>query len=61
MIEIGRSLDIPVAANGVATRGHAELMRQLGCATLQGFAFAEPVTAAELETLLLRPPWRVAA
>ena len=39
-------------AEGVETLAHAELMRRLGCAYLQGYAFAEPMPAESLKRLL---------
>jgi diguanylate cyclase (GGDEF)-like protein len=45
IVEIGRSLDIEVAAEGVETMEHAALLRDLGCSILQGYAFAKPMAA----------------
>ena len=52
IVDIGRSLGIEVAAEGVETMEHAALLRDLGCAILQGYAFAKPMAAEELESLL---------
>ena len=52
IVEIGRSLDIEVAAEGVETMEHAALLRDLGCSILQGYAFAKPMPAEELEARL---------
>ncbi|MCR9137366.1 MAG: EAL domain-containing protein [Alphaproteobacteria bacterium] len=48
VIEIGKSLNIEVVAEGVETMRHAELLKKLGCDILQGYAFAQPMPAAEL-------------
>ncbi|MCB5202374.1 EAL domain-containing protein [Neorhizobium sp. T786] len=48
IIEIGRSLGIGIVAEGVETMAHAEILRDLGCHTLQGYAFANPMPAGEL-------------
>ena len=51
IVDIGRSLDIEIAAEGVETMAHAQLLRELGCDILQGYAFARPMPAEELEIL----------
>lgn len=52
IIEIGRSLNIEVVAEGVETQAHAAILRDLGCDILQGYAFARPMPAAALETFV---------
>jgi EAL domain-containing protein (putative c-di-GMP-specific phosphodiesterase class I) len=52
LIDIGRSLGIKVVAEGVETFEQAEILRNLGCDILQGFAFAAPMPAAMLEEML---------
>ncbi len=46
IIEIGRSQNIEIVAEGVETYAHAEILRDLGCHILQGYAFAKPMSAA---------------
>ena len=63
IIEIGRSLGIGIVAEGVETMTHAEILRELGCQTLQGYAFARPMSSADLMTFakewqLRHPPVR---
>ena len=60
IVEIGRSLDIEVAAEGVETMEHAALLRDLGCSILQGYAFAQPMAAEELEARLRMRQRRIA-
>ena len=60
IVEIGRSLDIEVAAEGVATMEHAALLRDLGCSILQGYAFARPMTAEAFEAHLRKRQRRIA-
>ncbi len=48
IIDIGRSQGIEIVAEGVETVGQAEILRSLGCQTLQGYAFARPMPANEL-------------
>jgi len=52
IIEIGKSLNIEVVAEGVETAEHARLLRVLGCDILQGFAFARPMPACEIQKFL---------
>ena len=42
--EMCRGLRVPLTAEGVETEDHADLMRGLGCDTLQGYAFARPLS-----------------
>ncbi len=58
IIEIGRSLNIEVVAEGVETQAHATILRDLGCDILQGYAFARPMTSAALEIFLRQETWR---
>jgi len=52
IIDIGKSLGINVLAEGVETMEHARVLKELGCNGLQGYAFARPMSAAELKTFL---------
>lgn len=45
IIEIGRSQGIEIVAEGVETMAHVEILRNLGCHALQGYAFAKPMCA----------------
>ncbi|MCO5162957.1 MAG: EAL domain-containing protein [Mesorhizobium sp.] len=47
--EIGKSLDIEIVAEGVETMQHAEILRKIGCDFLQGYAFAKPMSATDVE------------
>jgi len=60
IVEIGRSLGIEVAAEGVETMEHAALLRDLGCTILQGYAFAKPMPAEALEAALRAGRRRIA-
>ncbi|WP_154664961.1 putative bifunctional diguanylate cyclase/phosphodiesterase [Allorhizobium undicola] len=52
VVEIGRALGIEIVAEGVETMRHAEILRDLGCQTLQGYALARPMSADDLFQLL---------
>lgn len=50
ILGIGRNLKIPVVAEGVETETQLRLLKQLGCALVQGYYFSRPLPAAEFET-----------
>ncbi|MGD0564900.1 MAG: EAL domain-containing protein [Roseiarcus sp.] len=52
IVDIGRSLDIEIVAEGVETMEHARLLRELGCDILQGYAFAKPMASEDLERFM---------
>jgi diguanylate cyclase (GGDEF)-like protein len=52
IVEIGRSLGIQVVGEGVETWEHANILRDLGCASLQGYALARPMAHARFMAFL---------
>ena len=58
IIDIGHSLGIEVTAEGVETMEHARILKTLGCNTLQGYAFATPLSAADLMEFVGENRWR---
>jgi EAL domain-containing protein (putative c-di-GMP-specific phosphodiesterase class I) len=58
IIDIGHSLNIDVVAEGVETIQHAHILRDLGCDTLQGYAFARPMSSADLAHFVTAGQWR---
>jgi diguanylate cyclase (GGDEF)-like protein len=52
IIEIGRSLGIAVCAEGVETRAHVDILRDLGCDCLQGYFFGKPMPGSDLLALV---------
>jgi diguanylate cyclase (GGDEF)-like protein/PAS domain S-box-containing protein len=48
LVEAGRTLGIPVTAEGVENEEHARIARQAGCSVLQGFLYDGPLTPATL-------------
>ncbi|MBY5929736.1 EAL domain-containing protein [Halomonas sp. DP8Y7-3] len=54
VISLARELDLEVLAEGVETARHCYTLKQLGCATFQGYLFSRPVPFRELDALLRR-------
>jgi len=54
-LALGRDLGLSVTAEGVEREAQAATLRRLGCPLAQGFLFARPSTAAELESGPLLP------
>jgi EAL domain-containing protein (putative c-di-GMP-specific phosphodiesterase class I) len=52
IVDIGKSLDIEIVAEGVETMEHARMLRDLGCEILQGYVFAKPMAGEELERFM---------
>ncbi len=61
IIEIGQSLGIGVVAEGVETMEHARILDEIRCDILQGYAFARPMSAADLEAFISHDAWRRAS
>ncbi|MFI5914090.1 putative bifunctional diguanylate cyclase/phosphodiesterase [Dactylosporangium sp. NPDC051541] len=51
-IELGHNLGMTVVAEGVETEAHADALRALGCDIAQGYHYARPLAAADLELWL---------
>jgi diguanylate cyclase (GGDEF)-like protein/PAS domain S-box-containing protein len=58
IIEIGRSLNIKVVAEGVETADHVRILRALGCDILQGYALARPLPLDRLTDFVKSESWR---
>ncbi|MFW2513767.1 EAL domain-containing protein [Demequina sp. SO4-13] len=54
LVKMGGALGLAVVAEGVETEGQLALLRELGCATGQGFLFMPAVTGERASTLLGR-------
>lgn len=52
MIELGRTLGLHVVAEGIETPDQLDFLRSIGCQQGQGYHFAKPLGAPELEQLL---------
>ncbi len=55
IVDIAKSLDMEIIAEGVETSDHIELMGQLGCDALQGYFFGYPMVAFDCEQLIGNP------
>ena len=51
-IAIARALNLVVLAEGVETKRHFDLLKELGCDSIQGYLFARPMSASEAETFV---------
>ena len=56
IITMGHSLRRRIVAEGVESREQAQLLERLGCDEIQGYVFAPPLPADEVEHLLRDPP-----
>ena len=54
IIGIAKSLKVPVVAEGVETEGQLNLLKDLGCAVVQGFYFSHPLHASDFETMYVQ-------
>jgi diguanylate cyclase (GGDEF)-like protein len=54
ILSLGESLKITVTAEGIERPGQLEWLRKRGCHEAQGFLLSRPLTAADLESRLLR-------
>ena len=52
MVQLGKSMELNVVAEGVETAEQAELLKSFGCNTIQGYHISKPVTPEEIEILL---------
>ncbi|HET8671989.1 MAG TPA: GGDEF domain-containing phosphodiesterase, partial [Thermoleophilaceae bacterium] len=58
IVEMSRALGARVVAEGVETEEQLRGVRELGCELAQGYLFARPLPAAEIDALMRRDPWR---
>jgi diguanylate cyclase (GGDEF)-like protein len=56
IITLGKQLDMAVVAEGVETQDQLQRLQQLGCRFAQGYLFARPMPAKEIETQFLNNP-----
>lgn len=53
VISLARGLNLDVIAEGVETHAQVNFLRQHGCRYMQGYLFSKPLTAAQLQQVLL--------
>jgi diguanylate cyclase (GGDEF)-like protein/PAS domain S-box-containing protein len=56
IVELGRALELTTVAEGIEHAGQVAALQRVGCRLGQGFHFARPLAAAELEELLIGWP-----
>ena len=63
MLDLASRLDLPLVAEGIETGDQLATLRRLGCPLGQGFLFARPQAAEDIEVILgaQREPRPVAA
>ena len=54
IVQLGHALDLDVVAEGIENAEQARILRELGCTRGQGYHFAKPIAADELEQILER-------
>ena len=54
MIQIGKSMELNVVAEGVETAEQAELLKKFGCNAIQGYYISKPVSPEEIDLLLAK-------
>ena len=52
IVSLSGTLDLEIVAEGVESQDQAEMLSRLGCHYVQGFLYARPMSATELEDLL---------
>ncbi len=53
-LEIAKSMNVPVVAEGVETESQLQLLKRLGCALVQGFYFSRPLHPSDFEAKYLQ-------
>ncbi len=60
IVGLGRSLGVPIVAEGVETAADAEFLKDIGCSSAQGYYYAKAMSAAELAGFLKTTTLKVA-
>lgn len=53
---LGKSLQIPVLAEGVETEQHLTFLRDVDCTSVQGFLFGKPMSVGDVDRMIAREP-----
>lgn len=54
MVQLGKSMELKVVAEGVETAEQADLLISYGCDAIQGYYISKPIHAEEIEALLVK-------
>lgn len=54
MVQLGKSMELNVVAEGVETAEQAELLKSFGCDAIQGYHISKPVPPEEIELLIAK-------
>jgi len=54
MVQLGKSMELKVVAEGVETAEQADLLITYGCDAIQGYYISKPITSDEVEALLVK-------
>ncbi|KOS63090.1 EAL domain-containing protein [Lysinibacillus agricola] len=54
MVQLGKSMELKVVAEGVETAEQADLLISYGCDAIQGYYISKPIPAEEIEVLLVK-------
>lgn len=52
MVQLGKSMNLRVVAEGVETEEQQQLLTSFGCDAVQGFYISKPVTSSEISNLI---------
>jgi len=53
ILGIAKNMNIPVIAEGVETEAQIALLKDLGCAVVQGYVFSRPLHHSDFETKII--------
>jgi EAL domain-containing protein (putative c-di-GMP-specific phosphodiesterase class I) len=54
MVQLGKSMELKVVAEGVETAEQADILISYGCDAIQGYYISKPIHAEEIEALLVK-------
>ena len=54
IMNLAKTLNLAVLAEGVETEGHLKFLRELGCGQFQGYLFSKPIRAKDFTALLVK-------
>ncbi len=54
IVEMGNALKLEVLAEGIETEEQSEILRSLGCHIAQGYFYSKPLSASDMEKMLLK-------